>query len=123
MSDNKQVALKFHKEIFQDHVFDNLDDYLHDKFVSHSIFDPITDKPFFIDFFKGFFSANPEFKSEVKRVIVDGDYVVLHNHNAFNSQHNGFVAVDIFRFRDGKIEEHWDIVQEIPETSKVSNVF
>ena len=120
---NKEIALNFHSDVFKKHNFENLDAYLHDDFVSHSIYDKITDKRVFIDFFSSFFKSNPDFKSEVKNIIVDNEFVVLHNHNTLNNNSNGFVAVDIFKFKNGKIEEHWDVVQEIPEYSKVSNVF
>ena len=55
---------------------------------------------------------------EVHRVIAEGDFVVVHAHyKTFNS-----AGVDIFRFRDdGKIIEHWDVLQEVPATTASGN--
>ena len=55
---------------------------------------------------------------EVHRVIAEGDFVAVHSHfRTFNS-----AGVDIFRFNDdGKIIEHWDVLQEVPETTVSGN--
>lgn len=55
---------------------------------------------------------------EVHRVIAEGDFVVVHAHyKTFNS-----AGVDIFRFNhDGKIIEHWDVLQEVPATTASGN--
>ena len=57
----------------------------------------------------------PNARSEVKRVFVDGDYVVLHVHAVRAPGTRGMAIIDIFRLRDGKIEEHWDVHEDIIE--------
>jgi len=56
----------------------------------------------------------PKSRSEIKRVIADGDLVVLHVHSVREPGQRGR-AIDIFRLENGKIVEHWDVVQDIPE--------
>lgn len=66
-------------------------------------------------------TERPDFKADVKRVIAEGDFVVVHSHMTIDANDRGRAAVDIFRLENGKIVEHWDILQQIPETSANSN--
>lgn len=47
--------------------------------------------------------------------------VFIHNHIKLNPKDRGQAAVDIFRVRDGKIVEHWDVIQDIPEKAENPN--
>jgi predicted SnoaL-like aldol condensation-catalyzing enzyme len=58
---------------------------------------------------------------EVKRVAIDGDLAFVHVRylSLFGQETAG---VDIFRFdAEGKIVEHWDVLQPVPAASKNSN--
>jgi len=59
--------------------------------------------------------ANPQLKAVVKRVVVQGDLVVLHVRSESEPGAIGTAIVDIFRLENGKIVEHWDVMQAIPE--------
>jgi len=63
--------------------------------------------------------AFPEVHIDIRRVIGDGDVVVTHSLITFSSQdEHGTVAADFFRLDDeGKIVEHWDVLQPFPEES------
>jgi predicted SnoaL-like aldol condensation-catalyzing enzyme len=63
----------------------------------------------------------PNAHSEIKRVFADGDYVILHVHAVREPGTRGRAIVDIFRLEDGKIVEHWDVVQDIPEKMPHNN--
>ena len=54
-------------------------------------------------------------------VVAEGDTVALHVHSRTNSQDKGVAIVDIFRIKDGKIVEHWDVIQEIPSEAANDN--
>ena len=71
----------------------------------------------FIQFLKSNF---PEAKSEIKKIIAEDNYVVLHVHS-FRTPKVQRAIIEIFRLENGKIDEHWDVIQEIPETSKNPN--
>ncbi|MFC4507712.1 MULTISPECIES: nuclear transport factor 2 family protein [Streptomyces] len=63
----------------------------------------------------------PDATYDIKRVISEGDLVLLHSSVVLTPGTRGIAAIDIFRFRGGKIAEHWDVVQDVPETSANDN--
>ena len=63
----------------------------------------------------------PEHRATVKRVIVEGDLVVLHVHSQPTPGAPGSAIVDIFRVENGKVVEHWDVMQPVPEKSANTN--
>jgi len=63
----------------------------------------------------------PRAHSEVKRVFADGDYVIIHVHSIRLPGTRGRAIFDCFRFENGKIVEHWDAIQDIPEKSANPN--
>ena len=69
----------------------------------------------FIDFIYNFAQAYPTMHSDVKRMVAEGDLVTVHSHLIRQPGDRGMAVVDIFRLENGKIVEHWDVVQEIPE--------
>jgi predicted SnoaL-like aldol condensation-catalyzing enzyme len=75
----------------------------------------------FIGFVKWFTSENPELRVEFKRFIAEGDLVVVHSHMIPAPGARGTAVMDIFRLDDGKIVEHWDVVQEVPEKAANAN--
>lgn len=58
---------------------------------------------------------------ELKRTIAEGPYVVMHYLMIEPGQERGTVVVDIWRFEDGQIVEHWDVVQPVPDPGSVPN--
>jgi len=72
----------------------------------------------FIDFLREKF---PQSHSEIKQVFADGDYVILHVHAVREPGTRGNAIVDIFKLERGKIVEHWDVVQPIPEQAANPN--
>jgi predicted SnoaL-like aldol condensation-catalyzing enzyme len=64
----------------------------------------------------------PKFSSqtarfEIKRILVDGNLAAIHLHGRFSPDHPGGAVVDLFRLENGKIVEHWDVLQAVPEKS------
>lgn len=68
----------------------------------------------------GFIKQFPGLHLDFKRVIVDGDLVAVHSSLAGMGEH-GSVVVDIFRVKDGKLVEHWDVIEAVPATSVNKN--
>jgi predicted SnoaL-like aldol condensation-catalyzing enzyme len=63
----------------------------------------------------------PAAEHRVKRMFVDGDYVIAHVHVIINPGDLGNAVVDIFRIAQGRIAEHWDVAQEVPTQSANAN--
>lgn len=63
----------------------------------------------------------PDSHSVIKRIFADGDFVILHIHKTTSPSDRGVAIVDIFRLEHGKIVEHWDVTQEIPEQTASGN--
>ena len=75
----------------------------------------------FIEFVNGFVGRFPELTVDIKRVIAEGDLVVTHSLMKTSHDDRGTAAADIFRLEDGKIVEHWDVLQPVPETAANDN--
>ncbi|MEW9552650.1 nuclear transport factor 2 family protein [Nonomuraea sp. NPDC050783] len=93
-----------------------LRDLFHEDFVEHS-----PGNPSGRDAFLAFMAASPvtKAKMDLKRVIADDEYVVLHYHLLPPGDERGVAIVDILRLADGKIVEHWDVKQPVPGPEEV----
>jgi predicted SnoaL-like aldol condensation-catalyzing enzyme len=75
----------------------------------------------FITYFEKMAREYPDKSIEFVRSVAEGDLVALHTHQIWPGG-DEYVTMDFFRFDDGgKIVEHWDSIQEIPESSKNDN--
>jgi predicted SnoaL-like aldol condensation-catalyzing enzyme len=63
----------------------------------------------------------PNTRGEIKRVFAEGDHVILHCHYTGFFGKNGDAIIDIFRVDAGKVVEHWDVIQAIPDSSLNDN--
>lgn len=118
---NKKIVIDFYEGVFLKHqVKDYADRYIGNQYIQHNPHVPDGKAPF-VEYFTGYFKENPEAKSVIKRAVAEGDLVFLHVHSTQNEQDRGVAVVDIFRIENGKIVEHWDVQQDVPEPSANNN--
>ena len=75
----------------------------------------------FVGFIGVFQEQAPEMSFDIKRVIAEQDLVVLHDHLKLSPDDLGQAVVDIFRVEEGRVVEHWDVLQPVPAESANSN--
>jgi len=119
--DNKKIVCDFYEMAFNQHKpAAAARKYIGDQYIQHNPYVPNGAVAFY-RYFEGYFQEHPKSRVEIKRVIADGDLVVLHLHSQKGDQDRGRAIVDIFRVENGKIVEHWDVIQDVPERSANDN--
>ena len=117
---NRKLVIEFYDRFFNRHETEEAARVVADDYRQHNPEVPDGKAPF-LSFFTGFFKDNPNSKARIVRSSTDGDLVWLHIHSTNGEKDNGQAVVDIFRVADGKIVEHWDVIQNVPETSANQN--
>jgi predicted SnoaL-like aldol condensation-catalyzing enzyme len=117
---NKKTVVEFYEKAINQKDFDAASKYMGPRYTQHN---PMAaNGPGGLKDFIQFLRAKyPGSQSEIKRVLADGDYVVLHVHAVREPGTRGNAIIDIFKLDDGKIVEHWDVTQEIPEKAANAN--
>jgi predicted SnoaL-like aldol condensation-catalyzing enzyme len=117
---NKKTVLEFYEAGLNKKDFEAASKYFGPKYIQHNPGAPDGIEGFktFVNFLKEKF---PQSHSEIRRVFADGDHVILHVHAVREPGTRGRAIVDIFRLENGKIVEHWDVAQDIPEKMPHSN--
>jgi predicted SnoaL-like aldol condensation-catalyzing enzyme len=117
---NKKAVQEFYDFVINKKDFESARKYMGDRYKQHNPL--VADGPEGLKAFIEFLKTNfPEARSEIKRVFADGDYVILHVHSIRPPNMRGRAIIEIFRLENGKIDEHWDVIQEIPEESANPN--
>jgi len=120
MDANKKVVVQFYDAAINQKDFEAASKFIGPRYVQHNprAADGLEGLKGFLALLREKF---PDYHSEIKRVFADGDYVILHVHNVPTPSSRGNAIVDIFKLENGKVVEHWDVRQEIPEQAANSN--
>jgi predicted SnoaL-like aldol condensation-catalyzing enzyme len=117
---NKQTVVAYYQMAFQGDPEKAVSDYFGDRYTQHNP-DAEDGPEAFIGFVHYLRNAYPELQLEIKRVIAEGDLVATHSHLILTPGEPGRALADFFRLENGKVVEHWDVIQDVPEKSANSN--
>jgi len=117
---NQEIVGLVGDSVFNDHDFSVLEDYMRADYIQHNPLVP-QGRDGFRTFFEAAFEAIPDWSYTLKNIIADGDFVWVYGSYAGTQKGDwlgiaasgksfAFDAVDIFRVEDGKLAEHWDVM-------------
>ena len=117
---NKKTVVEFYEKAINQKDFEAASKYMGPRYTQHN---PMAaDGPAGLQGYLQFLrSKYPASHSEIRGVFADGDFVILHVHAIRDPGTRGSAIVDIFKLENGKIVEHWDVIQEIPEKAANAN--
>jgi predicted SnoaL-like aldol condensation-catalyzing enzyme len=117
---NKRAVVEFYNLALNEKNFEAASKYLGPRYIQHN--PSAADGPEGLKAFIGFLREKfPQSRSEIKRVFADGDFVIVHVHSVREPGTRGRAIIDLFRLENGKIVEHWDVVQDVPEKAANAN--
>jgi predicted SnoaL-like aldol condensation-catalyzing enzyme len=114
LTQNKVNAIAFYRTAFDGDPRAAVERYVGDRYIQHN--PAVADgKAGFIAYFERMAREYPDKSVEFVRAVAEGDLVALHTHQTWAGD-GEYVTMDFFRFDDrGKIVEHWDAIQRVPE--------
>ena len=118
---NKQNAIDFYRMAYLGEPARAVELFVGAEYIQHN---PLVgdEKQAFIDYFTEMKNQYPNKEIEFVRAVAEGDLVALHTHQTWPGNEE-YVTMDFLRFdENGKIVEHWDSIQKIPDETKNNNL-
>lgn len=120
LEQNKASAIEFYRMAYEGNPQKAVDLFIGQDYIQHNP-DVANGTQGFIDYFERMQTEYPDKSIDFVRSIAEGDLVALHTHQIWPGN-DEYVTMDFFRFdQNGKIMEHWDAIQQIPDASANPN--
>ena len=120
LKENKANAIAFYKMAYEGNPKKAVELYVGSTYIQHNPLVGDGKEPF-IEYFDRMQREYPDKSIEFVRAVAEGNLVALHTHQIWPGNEE-YVTMDFFRFdENGKIVEHWDAIQQIPEESAHNN--
>lgn len=115
---NEKIVREFYDNVFDAKNASAAVNYLEEDYIQHNPTVP-TGREAFINAFTQIFEQNG-FNPQIQRIYADGNYVIVHSFSPVGD--TGNAVIDIYRVNEnGKIAEHWDFIQQIPNSPANNN--
>jgi len=120
-TDAKSLVTDFYRMVFTERqVKEAFERYVGPTYTQHNPRVPDGVQPA-IDALTALVAQNPRRVSRIVRSVAEGDLVMLHVHVTNSNTDRGTAIAEIFRVENGRIVEHWDVIQPVPDTAANSN--
>jgi predicted SnoaL-like aldol condensation-catalyzing enzyme len=115
---NKKMVTDMYQQLFGDKNIDAINKYIAKGYIQHNPM--VADgRQALIDAAKKWFQGAPKEKIDIQHIAAEKDLVFIHTKGHMGTK--TVSIIDIFRIKDGKIAEHWDVMQEVPEKAANSH--
>jgi len=120
LEQNKKTVVAFYESAFGGNPERAVADHVGDGYIQHNPQAENGPEAFtgFVNYLRGEY---PDLRLEIKRIIAEGDLVITHSPLVLSPGQAGRALADFFRLENGKIVEHWDVIQDVPTTSANTN--
>ena len=111
---NKKLVAEVYQQLFGDKGISAIDKYMTEGYIQHNPALP-DGKEALKQGASQWFKGAPKEKVDIQHLNAEGDFVYIHTKSKMGPK--TVSIIDIFRIENGKIAEHWDVIQEVPEKS------
>jgi predicted SnoaL-like aldol condensation-catalyzing enzyme len=110
---NLERVLAMYREVLIPMNPDKVEEYLSPRYIQHSsLAEPGLDA--LKHWLRHVHEESPNARQTIHRTFADGDHVIVHVHVVRWPGDPGLAVIDIFRCENGRIIEHWDVIQDVP---------
>lgn len=109
---NKELIHCFYKEFFNDHDVNSALKYVNEDYIQHN---PGVEqgRDSLMKAFAEKFEEIPDFRLDIKMIIAEEDMAAVYLKNVDPAGNTKCRVVDIYRIENGKLAEHWDVLQPV----------
>lgn len=117
---NKKIVVDYYQTAFGGDPEKAVAEHFGARYIQHNP-DAANGPEAFIGFVRWLRGEYPQLQLNIKRVLAEGDLVVTHSHLVLRPGEPGRALADFFRLENGKVVEHWDVIQDVPDKSVNNN--